>query len=197
MYDEREREEVVVVEHRVERLDPLGVDVAVADNPRAHLGRLAHDLARGGGEHAVEPLARVHVHVAEQLLARHALRVHHVRGDLLPELGERRTQHVPDRRLAASGGADDDDAHPLHRRLVELEDLAHLEREDLELLVGEYGVDGRLEVVVVDVGDVGAGEDVGDDGARATKVSTMAGEGGSLGSFRSQSSTSYSRAKGY
>ena len=164
------REQPVVVEDRVERLDPLGVDVAVADDPALDVGRLAHHLARGRSEHAVEPLARVHVHVTEQLLARHRLWVHHVCGDLLSHLGEGELEHAPDGRLAAARGANDDHAHPLHRGLIELEDLADLEREGLELLLLEHLEDRLLERLVVDVGHVRAGEDVAHERVERLRV---------------------------
>ena len=166
----RHREQPVVVEHRVERLDPLGVDVAVADDPRLDLGRLAHHLARRRRQHAVEPLARVHVHVAEQLLARHRLRVHHVRRDLLAELGERRLEHLPDRRLAAAARPHHHDAHPLLARLVELQDLAHLQRQRLELLLLQHLPDRRLELLVRHVGHRRAREDVADQRVERRRV---------------------------
>eukprot|EP00965_Chrysotila_dentata_P228878 6196860-Pleurochrysis_carterae.AAC.1 len=126
----RHGEQPVVVEDRVERLDPLRVDVPVADDPRLDLGRLAHHLARARRQHAVEPLASVHVHVAEQLLARHRLWVHHVLGDALPELRQRDAQHAPHGRLAAARRADHHHAHALLRRLVKLQNLLHLRPDE-------------------------------------------------------------------
>ena len=41
---------------------------AVADDPRRHLGLVGNRLARRPRQNAVKPLARVDVHVAEQLL---------------------------------------------------------------------------------------------------------------------------------
>ena len=64
--------------------------------------------------------------------------IHHVRRYLLAELEQGGLEHLPDRRLAAARRADDDDAHPLLRRLVELQDLLHLQREHLELLGGHH-----------------------------------------------------------
>ena len=72
------------------------------------------------------------------LLARHRLRIHHVRRYLLAELEQGGLEHLPDRRLAAARRADDDDAHSLLRRLVELQDLLHLQRQHLELLGGHH-----------------------------------------------------------
>ena len=46
----RHRQQPVVVEHRVERLDPLGIDVAVAYDPRLDLGRVrVRVMIRGRG----------------------------------------------------------------------------------------------------------------------------------------------------
>eukprot|EP00966_Prymnesium_polylepis_P156548 3617100-Prymnesium_polylepis.1 len=73
----REREDAVVVHHRVHRLDPLGVDVAVEDHPLGHLrlGRELVEVAHDLGDHAVVRLLGDRVHVAVQLVRRHRLRV--------------------------------------------------------------------------------------------------------------------------
>lgn len=69
-FPRRHREKTVVVEDRVERLDPLRVDVAVTDDPRLHVEAFAHHLPRTVCEHAVRPLAGVDVDVAKQLRAK-------------------------------------------------------------------------------------------------------------------------------
>eukprot|EP00962_Isochrysis_galbana_P019611 scaffold5708_cov107-Isochrysis_galbana.AAC.11 len=163
-------EQPVVVEHRVERLDPLGINIAVADDPALDIRKLLHHLAGGGGQHAIEPLARVVVHDAEQLVARHRLWVHHVRRDRAAKLGERELEHTPHGRLAAARRADHHHAHPVLRRLIELDDFGHLQRELLELFLllvrdvsyggaGEYVGDERVKGGGVAVGELGQGVD--------------------------------------
>ena len=55
----------VIVQHGVERLDPLGVDVSVANDPRLDIDWLPNYLASRIGQHAVRPLPSVHVDLAE------------------------------------------------------------------------------------------------------------------------------------
>ena len=81
---------------------------------------LMRHLARRRCKHPIKPLACVHIHMTKQLLPRHRLWVHNIRRYLMAETRERRFEDTPYCRLAAAGGADDDDAHSLLRRLVEL-----------------------------------------------------------------------------
>jgi hypothetical protein len=79
-------QETVVIEHGVEGLDPLRVHIAVAHDPAVLLQWLLHYSACRCSEDAVEPLAGVHVHVAQQLLPGDGLGVHHVRLQRPPHL---------------------------------------------------------------------------------------------------------------
>ena len=55
----------VVIQHRIERLNPLGVNVSVADNPRMDVCALPHHLTGAGGEDTVCPFTSVHINVAQ------------------------------------------------------------------------------------------------------------------------------------
>jgi hypothetical protein len=153
----RERQQPVIVEHGVERLDPLGVDVAVADDPAVLIEGLLHHLPRRVREHAVEPLAGVHVHVPEQLLAVDSLRVHHVAPHRPPELLVRALQDVPERRLTRPRRPDDDDPDALRARDVQLKHLLHLRRDVFVVLFREHFFDRRLELGVAHVAHSHAG----------------------------------------
>ena len=77
-----EAELLVVVEHRVHRLDPDGVDGAVEDDPLPiglpKLAKLLDGLPVQDAEHAVRPLVRVLVELAIELAHRDRLRVEDV-----------------------------------------------------------------------------------------------------------------------
>ena len=75
-----EGEQPVVVHHGVHVLDPVGVEVAVEDDPlRVGVGRIGH-VAHRARHQPVLPLARRQVDVAVQLVGRNGLRV-----DVLPD----------------------------------------------------------------------------------------------------------------
>ena len=189
----------VVVQHAVEGLDPFRVNVAVTHHPTWLVGRcgghlqpkctcksedschwlqcdhaMCHShLAGGRGEHAVRPLACVHVEAAQQLAARQrfwvqpgrrnegqagggataygcyyltwvcsrrsaistriapatvaAARCSRVDLRPPPQLCHRAREAAPQRRLAAAGGPDQDDADALVARQGELQRLRDLE----------------------------------------------------------------------
>jgi hypothetical protein len=62
----------------------LGIHITIANNPAVHISVLFDDFARRVRQHSVRPLTRVGVHVAQQALSGHGLRVHHVGDHRLP-----------------------------------------------------------------------------------------------------------------
>mmetsp|Transcript_16860 Transcript_16860/g.46912 ORF Transcript_16860/g.46912 Transcript_16860/m.46912 type:complete len:296 (+) Transcript_16860:5478-6365(+) len=60
----RHRQKAVIVEDAVERLNPLWIHISIAHDPVVGGHWLLDHLSRARGEHAVEPLAGVVVHVA-------------------------------------------------------------------------------------------------------------------------------------
>ena len=59
--------QTIVVQDRVERFDPLGIDVPVTDDPRLDVDGLSHHLPSTVRQHAVRPFTGVHVDVTKQL----------------------------------------------------------------------------------------------------------------------------------
>ena len=70
-----EGEDLVIVEHRVEVLDPNGIDGTIAANPVVHFVRLGVLSLPDFGENTGFPLSNI-VHHTEHLLAGDGLRVH-------------------------------------------------------------------------------------------------------------------------
>mmetsp|Transcript_6087 Transcript_6087/g.18811 ORF Transcript_6087/g.18811 Transcript_6087/m.18811 type:complete len:535 (-) Transcript_6087:616-2220(-) len=173
------RKQAVVVEHRVERFNPLGVHVAVADDPAALLQRLLHHLARGSRQHTVAPLARVQVHGAQQLLAVHRLGVHLVRHRLLANLLVSLLKHLPQGRLPAAARPDDDDADALLACQVQLPDLLQLLLRQVQAhRIGDL-LDRLLQLGQHVVGDGHAREEVVEQVAETARVTKR--ERGQLG----------------
>ena len=127
----RERERLVVVEHGVEVLGPLRVDVAVEDDPVA-LAQLPEVVrahrADDGREQAVGPLERRRVQLAEEQLL--VVRRHERLG--VDDVGDARDavesfetlEHAGNqRRLADARAADDDGARAQRQDAPELERL--------------------------------------------------------------------------
>ncbi|KAH6607744.1 hypothetical protein Trco_004057 [Trichoderma cornu-damae] len=142
-------EQLVVVEDAVQVLDPLGVDVAVEDDP-VSLGVLAaevvDDLAEDAGEEAVGPLSRGGVQVAVERLLGHDLGVDDV-GDALDALDllQGVEQEPPGGGLPGAGIANHHDAVVDLLDLVQLEDLGHPQVGDHEMALGGERADGFLE----------------------------------------------------
>ena len=149
---------MVVVEHAVERLHPLGVDVSVEDDPV--VARVLHHFPRGNSQHSLVELAGVVVHLAQQLLPRHRFRVHQIRPQRNAHLLEATLQHLPDRGLAAPRRTDQHNSHSLLRRLVKLQDLGHLSLVIAQLHLLDHHLDGLLDLLVDDVLGFYAWEDV-------------------------------------
>ena len=59
--------------HRVHRLYPLGIDVAVEDDPLVLVDLVVGHVTEGDADEALLPLAGLRVDVAVQLVARHRL----------------------------------------------------------------------------------------------------------------------------
>lgn len=97
---------MVIVHDRVEGLDPLGINITVANDPANGLLRLLDYLPRTRSQHTVLELTSVVVHLAQELLSRHGLGVHNVGHDLFAHLLVGLFDCLPDGGLAAAGGAD-------------------------------------------------------------------------------------------
>mmetsp|Transcript_20779 Transcript_20779/g.35679 ORF Transcript_20779/g.35679 Transcript_20779/m.35679 type:complete len:2651 (-) Transcript_20779:3350-11302(-) len=116
-------QQLVVVEHCVQVLDPNGVHRAIADDPNV-LGLLFVGLAPQVGEDTVVPVPG-HVHAPEHLRGRDGLGVH---AELLVRpliLRERADHGLVAGALTAPGVADDHDAMAHQLGLVQLHDLGH------------------------------------------------------------------------
>ena len=66
----RHGQESVVIQDRVQGLDPLRVDVAVAHDPRLHFSGFLHHLPGASCQHTVSPLPCVQVDVSQKLVMR-------------------------------------------------------------------------------------------------------------------------------
>lgn len=88
--------------------------------------RFPDDVSGSSGDDSVAPLARVHVHVAQQLLSAHSFRIDGVMLHHEVETLQRGAQQTPHGRLPAAARADDDHAHPLPHLLIQLQSLPHL-----------------------------------------------------------------------
>ena len=63
----RHRQQSVVIQHRVQRLDPLRVDVSVADNPRLNFDWFTNHLTSSIRQYTIGPLPSIHVYMTKQL----------------------------------------------------------------------------------------------------------------------------------
>ena len=105
-------------------------------------------------------LAGIVVHQSKKLFTWHGLGVHDRRHNIDTHLLIGHLKRFPDRSFAAARWADNDDAHSLLGRLVELLDLADLRVDVLKLELGNRRIDRLCERLVLDVGGVDAGEHV-------------------------------------
>ena len=120
-----EREQTVVVHHRVHVLDPVGIEVAVEDEPlRVGVGRVLHVTHRRR-EQAILPLARGHVDEAIQLVGRDGLRV-----DVLPPslahlaaLGPHARERLPRHRLVRAREADAEDRVAQREQVLQVDHI--------------------------------------------------------------------------
>eukprot|EP00906_Rhabdomonas_costata_P031046 RCo043882 len=118
-------EHLVVIHHRVHRLNPLGVDNAVQDDPLAvllglrQLGKVSEDPA----EEPVLPLASLLVDVPVQLVGGDGLGVDDLGDRLVPLQGEPRSQGAPQAGLARACGPDDEHGVPYVQQLLVLHRL--------------------------------------------------------------------------
>mmetsp|Transcript_13743 Transcript_13743/g.31845 ORF Transcript_13743/g.31845 Transcript_13743/m.31845 type:complete len:1547 (-) Transcript_13743:4516-9156(-) len=139
-----EGEELVVVEHGVEVLNPDGVHGPVENNPRV-LRLLLVRLAPQHGEDTVSPVVGHDVELAEHLRRGDSLGVHAGSRVLDACLGEGLGEHLDDAGLAGAGGAHDTEAVTHEVRLVELNHLVHPRHVLLQTGVGDDLLDGLLD----------------------------------------------------
>ena len=167
-----ERQDLVVVEHGVEVLDPDGVDGPVLRDPR-DVGQVAVVvLLPDGGEDALDPLAGDGVGLAVELRRLDGLGVHAHDADLLAvDAHERGLQRLEDARLAAAGRAREHDAVAHEARLVQLDDLVDPRVVQHELVLGHADLDGGHDGRVLLLGRVRAlGEEVREHGEEERHV---------------------------
>mmetsp|Transcript_31209 Transcript_31209/g.79124 ORF Transcript_31209/g.79124 Transcript_31209/m.79124 type:complete len:1071 (+) Transcript_31209:5803-9015(+) len=158
-----EGQELVVVHDAVHALDPVGVEVAVQDDPLGVGARGVGVLAEQQREDAVLPLPGGEVDVAVELGRRDGLGVEVLDRRLEAPLAVGGGEDLPAGRLARPGGSHDkvavahgEQLHQLHRleqRLL-LGLQARLDKALLNLL---------LQVPVALAGDVDAGEEVAEE----------------------------------
>lgn len=91
------------------------------------------------------------VHKTKELLTRHRFRVHHISDDIDTHLLICELHCLPDCRLTAARGANDDDTHTLSCSLIELLNLKHLVINVLELLFLDCLGNSRSEISVLDI----------------------------------------------
>ena len=122
----RQSQKMVVVQHTIERLNPLRINVSVTDNPWSSGQRLLDNWSSSSSQHSVEPFASVMIHVSEQLCARHGLRVHEVFNERRVQFLISAFQDSQDGGLAAPTGTYYDNSHALASRFVELQHFIDL-----------------------------------------------------------------------
>jgi hypothetical protein len=161
----------------VEVLNPLGVDVAVKDDPvtlRALRTHVVHNLAEDVREESIVPLAGRRVERPVQRLLRDGLGIDHVRD----AFGTRETlecgeEDAPGGRLSRRGGTDHHQSVLDVLDLVELDDLLKPSLVGDEVLLGADGDDVLLELVEVDGDVVDPREDVGEEAMGMSLVRTI------------------------
>jgi hypothetical protein len=124
---------MVIIEDRVERLNPFRVNISVVDDPADSFVRLFHYLSGTCCEHTILEFTSVVIHKTKELLSGHRLGVHHVSGNGLTHLLISHFQNLPDSGLSTSGRSNNNYSHSLFSSLVELQDLLHLLVDILEL----------------------------------------------------------------
>eukprot|EP00955_Chlamydomonas_euryale_P005078 54229-Chlamydomonas_euryale.AAC.10 len=132
-----ECQHLVVVEHRVEVLDPDRVHRAVEHDPRV-LVLVLGGTAPQHGKHAVGPVARRCVHAAKHLRRGDRLGVHAPDHVLGAELRQRARQALLDRRLAAAGRAHQHDTVAHQVGLVQLDALVEPRLVHLQALLQHH-----------------------------------------------------------
>mmetsp|Transcript_14055 Transcript_14055/g.57079 ORF Transcript_14055/g.57079 Transcript_14055/m.57079 type:complete len:672 (+) Transcript_14055:7076-9091(+) len=157
-----EGENLVVVEHGVEVLDPDGVDGSVQHDPRVVLLLLSR-AAPQHGKDTLGPVARGGVEAAEHLRRGDRLGVHLPHHVLVANLSERTRECLADGCLTTAGGSHEHDTVTHQVGLVQLHALGEPRRVELEALLG-----GNLGHRSLDVGEnslvrLGPGEDVVDE----------------------------------
>mmetsp|Transcript_78729 Transcript_78729/g.197786 ORF Transcript_78729/g.197786 Transcript_78729/m.197786 type:complete len:473 (-) Transcript_78729:426-1844(-) len=118
-------QDLVVVQDRVEVLNPNRVDRAVTDDPSGLLDVAVVPLLPDRREHARRPLLGDRILHAVHLRVRDGLRVHDRAMVRLTVVGHARGQDLRDLRLAAQCWPDKHEAVPHEGGLVELDDLQH------------------------------------------------------------------------
>mmetsp|Transcript_96594 Transcript_96594/g.174415 ORF Transcript_96594/g.174415 Transcript_96594/m.174415 type:complete len:330 (-) Transcript_96594:187-1176(-) len=146
-------EEAVVIQHAVQRLHPLRIDVSIAHDPVVRRGWFLDHFSSTSRQDAVEPLSGIVVHVPQKSYPVHRLGIHHVHHIVLALLLVSRIQDFPDGGLAATRWANDADTHPLLARLVELEHLVNLSVDLRKLHLLHRLTNHCLQFLVLDVLD--------------------------------------------
>ena len=126
------REQAVVVQHVVECFNRFGINVTIENDPIVRVGKLFDHPAITGGQHTIEPLPGVVVHVPHQTDPGHGFGVHDVHDVLLvlPLVGI--FEHFPECGLLATRGPNYTNVHLLISNFMELQHLGNLRVNVLE-----------------------------------------------------------------
>jgi hypothetical protein len=151
---------MVIIEDRVERLNPFGVNISIVDDPADSLVRLFYYLSSTSGEDTILEFTCVIVHQTKELLSRHGLGVHHVSGNGLAHLLICHFQNLPDSGLSTSGRSNNNYSHSLFSSLVELQDFLHLLVNVLKLEFLYGLVDSCSELLHGDIFSLNSGEHI-------------------------------------
>ena len=114
---------MVIIQHRIERLNPLRIDITITYDPIEDLGRFLDHLPSRCSQHTLTKFSGIVIHMPQQLAPGHGFRVHDVRLDHSTHLLMRLLEHPPDGGLTAPRGTNQYHTHPLLGGLIELQDL--------------------------------------------------------------------------
>ena len=117
---------MVIIEYRIERLNPLRIDISIINDPANGLVGFFNHLTSTCCQDTILEFTGIVVHKSEELLSGHRLGVHDVARDRLSHLLVGHLENFPNSCLTTAGRSNDDDSHSLFGSFIELQNFLYL-----------------------------------------------------------------------